>query len=276
MIDPIKYLLGKYDMKDESLLKLPLFESNNTCHPKSNTYNNTAYIDSFFTYLSSKLLHDHGFVNGMDFYGSFLAKKSDFRINIVDDIEYLNDSLFFRKNDKVLYELEYIDMDDFNSDTRNYKKKLNVEDDTQETLLLDDITDITEDTCEDTCEISSEKELEIITLDDYANLNGIKNIDILKIDTQGYDDKVIAGAKNLINGNKIKIIQIEIIFSEIYENPLNIYDIEKFLVPNGYKLFGFSNAGSLASHHIFQSDFIYISKDTYREFKKKSDFFNND
>ena len=81
----------------KSLLKLPLFESNNTYHPKSNTYNNTAYIDSFFTYLSSKLLHDHGFVNGMDFYGSFLAKKSDFRINIVDDIEYLNDFVFLHK-----------------------------------------------------------------------------------------------------------------------------------------------------------------------------------
>lgn len=120
------------------------------------------------------------------------------------------------------------------------------------------------------------KELkQIITLDDYVNLNGIKNIDILKIDTQGYDDKVIAGAKNLIKENKIKIIQIEIIFSEIYENPLNIYDIEKFLIPNGYKLFGFSNAGSLESHHIFQSDFIYISENTYIEYKKKSNFFKN-
>jgi len=198
LIDPIKYLLGKYDMKDESLLKLPLFESNNTCHPKSNTYNNTAYIDSFFTYLSSKLLHDHGFVNGMDFYGSFLAKKSDFRINIVDDIEYLNDSLFFRKNDKVLYELEYIDMDDFNSDTRNYKKKLNVEDDTQETLLLDDITDITEDTCENTCEGSNEKELEIITLDD-LDLDLIKNSN--KISESTHDGSCSSRSSNTTTGD---------------------------------------------------------------------------
>ena len=43
--------------------------------------------------------------------------------------------------------------------------------------------------------------------------------------------------------------------------------MEKFLIPNGYKLFGFSNAGSLVSHHIFQSD-LYISNDTYGEFKK--------
>jgi len=122
--------------------------------------------------------------------------------------------------------------------------------------------------------ISKEKK-KIISLDNYVLENKINLVDILKIDTQGYEDKVIAGAKNLIKENKIKIIQIEIIFSEIYEDPLNIYDIEKFLIPNGYKLFGFSNAGSLVNHHIFQSDFIYVSRDSYEEFKKKSEFFNN-
>ena len=204
LIDPIKYLLGKYDMKDESLLKLPLFDSKNICHPKSNTYNNTAYVDSFFTYLSSKLLHDHGFVNGMDFYGSFLAKKSDFRINIVDDIEYLNDSLFFRKNDKVLYELEYIDMDGLNSDTRNYKKKLNFENDIQETLLFDDITDIIEDThettIEDVNEDTGEKELEIITLDDLKlDLDLMKNVN--KTSESTHDGSCSSRSSNTTTGD---------------------------------------------------------------------------
>jgi hypothetical protein len=124
LLDPIKYLLGKYDMADANLLNLPSFESQD-CNEKTRDYNNSAYVDSFFTYLSSKLLHDHGFVHGMDFYGSFLALKTDFRINIIDDIEYLNDSNFFRKNDKILYELEEFDSGDMN-DTRNYKKKLTI------------------------------------------------------------------------------------------------------------------------------------------------------
>ena len=123
LLDPIKYLLGKYDTTNTSLLNLPSFESTD-CNPKVRDYNNSAYVDSFFTYLSSKLLHDHGFVHGMDFYGSFLAMKTDFRINIIDDIEYLNDSNFFKKNDKILYELEESEANELNSDTRNYKKKL--------------------------------------------------------------------------------------------------------------------------------------------------------
>ena len=76
--------------------------------------------------------------------------------------------------------------------------------------------------------------------------------------------------------NKIKIIQLELIFSEIYENPLQIYDVEKYLIPNKYKLFGISNSGSLISYANYESDFIYISFDTYENFKKnKSPYFNN-
>ncbi len=108
---------------------------------------------------------------------------------------------------------------------------------------------------------------EIITLDDYVNEKNLTNIDILKIDTQGFEDKVLLGAQNLLKNNRIKLIQLELIFSEIYENPPNIYDVEKTLIPNNYKLFGISNGGSLISHYIYQSDFIYISNDTYENFK---------
>ena len=116
---------------------------------------------------------------------------------------------------------------------------------------------------------------EIITLDDYVNEKNLTSIDILKIDTQGFEDKVLLGAQNLLKNNRIKLIQLELIFSEIYESPLNIYDVEKTLIPNNYKLFGVSNGGSLISHYIYQSDFIYISNDTYENFKSISPYFNN-
>jgi FkbM family methyltransferase len=115
----------------------------------------------------------------------------------------------------------------------------------------------------------------IITLDDYVKKNNIENIDILKIDTQGYEDKVLQGAQNLIKENRIKLIQVEIIFSEIYENPLQIYDIEKILIPNDYKLFAISNGGSLISKYSYESDFIYIAADTYKDFKANSPYLNN-
>tara|TARA_E500000178_G_scaffold66392_2_gene63635 strand:+ start:937 stop:1716 length:780 start_codon:yes stop_codon:yes gene_type:complete len=109
----------------------------------------------------------------------------------------------------------------------------------------------------------------LITLDKYAIDNQIDNIDILKIDTQGYEDKVLLGAKNLIEKNKIKIIQLELIFSQVYQKQLQIYDIEKILIPNKYKLFAISNKGSLNEDVIFQSDFLYLSSDKYEKFNQK-------
>ena len=116
---------------------------------------------------------------------------------------------------------------------------------------------------------------EIITLDEYVKEKNISNIDILKIDTQGFEDKVLLGAQNLLKNNIIKLIQLELIFSEIYEKPLQIYDVEKTLVPNNYKLFGISNSGNLITNYLFQSDLIYISNDTYENFKSISPYLNN-
>ena len=143
LLDPSKYLLGKYDIEDTNLLNLPSFDNSN-CHPKIIDRNNSAYVDSFFTYLSSKLLHDHEFTHGLDFYGSFLANKQDFRYNITDDIDCLEESNFFRKNDKILYELEEANLNDLTNDTRNYKKKLNfIDADKTDILQLSDICELT-------------------------------------------------------------------------------------------------------------------------------------
>ena len=173
LLDPLKYLFGKYDVNDETLINLPTFDNNNNCHPKVKEYNNSAYVDSFFTYLSSKLLHDYKFIHGLDFYGSFLATKTDFRINIIDDIDYLNDSAFFRKNDKILYELEDVEIDEMDSDTRNYKKKLTFGDETEKEtktiLQLSDIIDLNQlDSIVNANEELSTTggELEVITIDE--------------------------------------------------------------------------------------------------------------
>lgn len=116
----------------------------------------------------------------------------------------------------------------------------------------------------------------MVTLDDYCSKNNINKIDILKIDTQGTEDKVLDGASNLLKQNKIKLILVEIIFSDVYEDTLSIYDIEKYLIPNKYKLFGVGNAGSLIYNYIYQTDHIYVSSDMYENFKtNKSPFFNN-
>ena len=56
--------------------------------------------------LTSKLLHDYHFTPGLDFYGSFLAIKNNFKLNVFDDIEHLNNSEFFNKHKGVLFDID--------------------------------------------------------------------------------------------------------------------------------------------------------------------------
>ena len=124
LLDPTKYMIGKYDLSNTNLLKLPSL-TDDLSHPKVRDPNNSAYIDSFFTYLTSQLLHKHAFIHGVDFFGSFLAIKNNYAVNISDDIDYLNESPFFHKNKGSLFTIDNtFQMDFLNYDTRNYKKKL--------------------------------------------------------------------------------------------------------------------------------------------------------
>ena len=127
LLDPVKYMMGKYDTKDENIMKLPKFDTKNG-HAKIRDPNNAAYVDGFFTYLTSQLYHSHGFVHALDFYGSFLANKKDFRVNIADDVEYLNDSEFFHLNRSSLFEVDNAYANGiFNFNTRKNKERLKLE-----------------------------------------------------------------------------------------------------------------------------------------------------
>lgn len=104
LLDPYKYLIGKYDVENPNLFNLPNISS--TVHPKIENQNNSAYVDGFFVFLTSKLLNDQNFIHGLDFYGSFLAIKNNFKINVFDDIEHLNNSVFFNKHKSVLFDVD--------------------------------------------------------------------------------------------------------------------------------------------------------------------------
>jgi hypothetical protein len=110
LLDPFKYLIGKYDTNDPNLLTLPDNTSTETSvNPKYVDVNNSAYVDGLFLYVTNFLLHEHGFINGVDYYGSFLAIKNDFKLNIFDDIDFLNESSFFKKNRNILYKVDDFD-----------------------------------------------------------------------------------------------------------------------------------------------------------------------
>ena len=90
---------NKYDNEDDKLRTLPKMNSTiEESNYKLISTNNSSYVDNFFSFLSSKLLHEHTVENCIDYYGSFLAVQDKFKMNITDDFEYLHDSNYFLEN----------------------------------------------------------------------------------------------------------------------------------------------------------------------------------
>ena len=108
LLDPIRYLSGKYNVQDAKTMNLPKYNScADDCEDKMLNVNNASYVDGFFSYLTSKTLHTHGIVHGLDYYGSYLCKQREFSTNVFDDIEYLVGCSFFNKYENELFSIDY-------------------------------------------------------------------------------------------------------------------------------------------------------------------------
>jgi hypothetical protein len=141
LLDPFKYLAGKYDISNSGLFNLPKLDKAQ-CLAKIDDSNNAAYVDSFFTYLTSQLLNRMGFLHGLDFYGSFLGIKNNYYVDIGDDLDMLSGSAFFHQQNNNLFTFINTEHEDiFNDDSRANKKQLSLGDEIHDVnvLTLDDI-----------------------------------------------------------------------------------------------------------------------------------------
>jgi hypothetical protein len=106
LVNPFKYLTGKYVESVQDIYNLPSLNGNEQVHPAILDINNSAYVDGCFTFLTSHLIHECGFIHGVDYYGSFLGHKTDFKIDVIDDLEHLTTSEYFIKNKDITFSIE--------------------------------------------------------------------------------------------------------------------------------------------------------------------------
>jgi len=73
------------------------------------------------------------------------------------------------------------------------------------------------------------------TIDNFCSLNNIKNIDLLKLDTDGTEHEVLLGAESLLSQGKIGLIYTEISgFKKTFN--IKVEEIVKFLGKYGFEL----------------------------------------
>lgn len=112
--------------------------------------------------------------------------------------------------------------------------------------------------------MKSSHEIATVKLDTYCS-SMKASADLLKIDTQGSETRVLQGAKELLSNplSRPSVIELEIIFGDVYETNSSFLDIESSLIPNGYRLISISSGGDLLSNPAYHVDVIYCLDEIY-------------
>lgn len=80
--------------------------------------------------------------------------------------------------------------------------------------------------------------VEVSTVDAYCAANGIDHIDLLKIDTQGYDYQVLCGSAEMLARRGAHFTLCEIILDDMYVGIERVDRLLAHMYERGYALFG--------------------------------------
>ena len=95
-------------------------------------------------------------------------------------------------------------------------------------------------------------------LDSFCAEHGIAHIDILKIDTQGYDLEVLKGAATLLEQRRVKTVLLEVNFVPMYQRQATFGELHQFLSALGYRLVDIYNQTRTAGYTAW-CDVCYVA-----------------
>ncbi|MHB8790386.1 MAG: FkbM family methyltransferase [Desulfobulbaceae bacterium] len=99
--------------------------------------------------------------------------------------------------------------------------------------------------------------VECTTIDSFCSERDITHIDILKLDVQGGELRVLDGARNMLGKGKIGLLYTEIIFADTYQNQVKLADLLQCMEKYQFAFFNFYNHKYL-NHRLIQADLIFV------------------
>jgi FkbM family methyltransferase len=105
------------------------------------------------------------------------------------------------------------------------------------------------------------REVSTLRLDDYISSHDtpIERINLLKIDTQGFEPEVLEGLGAKLN--MVDVVLTELMFYDFYERSLSFSDIEKYLLKADFQLYDISHiAKNPMNGRTDWIDVIYVNK----------------
>jgi FkbM family methyltransferase len=90
----------------------------------------------------------------------------------------------------------------------------------------------------DTSRPSTPIKVPSMTLDCFCESNRLSSVQVLKMDIQGCEKFAVAGAKRILSQHAVDLIYSEVLFSDLYQDQTQFYELYATLAGHGYSLFG--------------------------------------
>lgn len=85
-------------------------------------------------------------------------------------------------------------------------------------------------------EIRERVNVSVTSFDTWIDCKKLGRIDLLKVDTQGFDLEVLHGASKTLDRRALEIVLVEVNFIKIYESQCSFSEIQQFMKEKGYGL----------------------------------------
>ncbi len=110
--------------------------------------------------------------------------------------------------------------------------------------------------------LDTQELVDVETIDAFSKKNGIERITLLKMDVQGWELEVLAGASEMLRTGKIDFVLSEVDFSESSGDMVPFGKIHQLMILNGYKLVGIYDQFRWGNkHELYFANALYAKSD---------------
>ncbi|HEU5070295.1 MAG TPA: FkbM family methyltransferase [Verrucomicrobiae bacterium] len=99
------------------------------------------------------------------------------------------------------------------------------------------------------------------TADAFCDERGLARIDLMKIDTQGYELHVLRGAQRMLAQRKVSVINLEVQFVDFYEGQPAFTQLFEHLAAIGMTFVGLYSAAYSSQNRLLWADALFASEE---------------
>jgi FkbM family methyltransferase len=106
--------------------------------------------------------------------------------------------------------------------------------------------------------------IQVETIDGYCAAKHIAFVDLLKLDAQGYEQRILLGGEGMLAGGKVAAVFAEVLFAPLYEGQAYFHEIYGELWKHGFRLTSIYSPAVNSGHYISWCDALFIHPETLR------------